>query len=86
LNKKIASSWTQTCGLLTSPVSSCCVITYKKTQNHYNVLTTGHKKIKKLDNVKIGNLNKKYWDHKKVPKQDEDTGYLQILLHLRSLF
>jgi len=26
-------------------------------------------------------------DHKKVPKQDkEDTGNLQILLHLRSLF
>jgi len=23
---------------------------------------------------------------KKVPKQDEDTGNLQILLHLRSLF
>ena len=25
-------------------------------------------------------------DHKNVPKQNEDTGYLQILLHLRSLF
>jgi len=25
-------------------------------------------------------------DHKKVPKQDEDAGNLQILLHLRSLF
>jgi len=25
-------------------------------------------------------------DHKNVPKQDEDAGNLQILLHLRSLF
>ena len=39
-----------------------------------------------LDNVKIGNLKRKNRDHKKVPKQDEDTGNLQILLHLRSLF
>jgi len=39
-----------------------------------------------LDNVKIGNLKSKNRDHKKVPKQDEDTGNLQILLHLRSLF
>jgi len=38
-----------------------------------------------LDNVKIGNLKKKKGDHK-IPKQDEDTGNLQILLHLRSLF
>jgi len=36
---------------------------------------TGHKKLKKLGNVKIGNL-KKNRDHKKVPKQDEDTGNL----------
>jgi len=27
-----------------------------------------------------------FGDHKKVPKQNEDTGNLQILLHLRSLF
>jgi len=39
-----------------------------------------------LDNVKIGNLKRKNRDHKKVFKQDEDTGNLQILLHLRSLF
>jgi len=40
-----------------------------------------------LDNVKFGNLKKKKnRDHKKVPKQDEDAGNLQILLHLRSLF
>jgi len=39
-----------------------------------------------LDNVKIGNLKRKNRDHKKVPKQDEDTGNMQILLHLRSLF
>ena len=32
--------------------------------------------------LKFGNLNK---DHKKVAKQDEDTGDLQILLFLRSL-
>ena len=38
------------------------------------------------DNVKIGNLKRKNRDHKKVPKQDEDAGNLQILLHLRSLF
>jgi len=38
-----------------------------------------------LDNVKIVNLKRK---NKiiKVPKQDEDAGNLQILLHLRSLF
>jgi len=27
----------------------------------------------RLDNVKIGNLKRKNRDHKKVPKQDEDT-------------
>jgi len=44
------------------------------------------KKLKKLDNVKISNLIKKNRDHKKVLKQDEDAGNLQILLYLRSLF
>jgi len=44
------------------------------------------KKLKKLDNVKIGNLKRKNKHHKKVLKQDEDAGNLQILLHLRSLF
>jgi len=39
-----------------------------------------------LDNVKIGNLKRKNRDHNKVPKQNKDTGNLQILLHLRSLF
>jgi len=39
-----------------------------------------------LDNVKIGNLTRKNRDYKKVSKQDEDAGNLQILLHLRSLF
>jgi len=39
-----------------------------------------------LDNVEIGNFKKKNWDHKKVPKQDEDTDKLQFTLHLRSLF
>jgi len=39
-----------------------------------------------LDKVKIGNLKRKNRNHKKVPKQDEDTGNLQIPLHLRSLF
>jgi len=29
-----------------------------------------------LDNVKIGNLKKKNGDHKKVLKQDKDTGNL----------
>jgi len=62
-------------------VNSCCVTTYTTTQNHYNAIT-GHKKLKKIDNVKIGNLKKKNRDHKKVFKQDEDTGNLQILLHL----
>jgi len=50
------------------------------------VSITGHKKLKKLDNVKIGNLKRENRDHKKVPTQDEDTGNLQILLHLRFLF
>jgi len=37
----------------------------------------------KLDNFyKIGNLKK----NRKVPKHNKDTGNLQILLHLRSLF
>jgi len=39
-----------------------------------------------LYNVKIGNLKRKNRDYKKVSKQDEDTGNLQILLHLGSLF
>jgi len=39
-----------------------------------------------IDNVKFGILKKKNRDHKKVPKEDEVTGALQILLHLRSLF
>jgi len=51
-------------------VNSCCATTY--TKSHYNESITGHKKIKKLDNVKIGNLKRK----KKVPKQDEDAGNL----------
>jgi len=78
--KKFAShgTWTRI-----SSVNSCCVTTYTKTQNSYNESITGHKKPKKLDNVKIGNL-KKSRDHKNVPRQD--TGNLQILLHLRSLF
>jgi len=42
--------------------------------------------ISRLDNVKVVNLKRKNRDHKKVPKEDEDTGNLQILLHLRSLF
>jgi len=67
-------------------VNSCCATTYTKTQNHYNESITGHKKLKKLDIVKIGNLKMKNRDHKKILKQDEDTGCLQILLHLRSLF
>jgi len=50
------------------------------------VFITGHKKLKRLDNVKISNLKRKNKDHKKVPKQDEDAGNLQSLLHLRSLF
>jgi len=67
-------------------VNGCCATTYTTTQNHYNESITGQEKLKKLDNVKIGNLKKKNRDHKKVPKQDEDAGNLQILLHLRSLF
>jgi len=55
------------------------------------VSITGHKKLEKLDILKIdilkiGNLKRKNRDHKKVPKQDEDTGNFQILLHLRALF
>jgi len=66
LNKKNASSGTWTRRLQhTSPVSSCCATTYTKIQNYYNVSITGHKKLKKLDNVKIGNLKKKNRDHKK---------------------
>jgi len=39
-----------------------------------------------LDNIKIGNLKRRVGIIKNIPKQDEDTGSLQILLHLRSLF
>jgi len=41
-----------------SSVNSCCATIYTTTQNHYNESITGHKKLKKLDNVKIGNLKK----------------------------
>jgi len=34
----------------------------------------------------LPHLKKKNKDHKKVPKQDEDTGNFQILFHLWSLF
>jgi len=47
-----------------SSENSCCATTYTTTQNHYNVSINGHKKLKKLDNVKIGNLKKKNRDHK----------------------
>ena len=67
-------------------MNSCCATTYTTTQNHHRESITGHKKLKKLDKVKIGNLKKKNREHKKVPKQDEVAGNLQILLHLRSLF
>jgi len=67
-------------------VNSCCATTYTTTKNHYNESITGHKKLKKLYNVKIGNLKRKNRDHKKVHRQDEDAGSLQILLHLRSIF
>ena len=60
-----------------SKVNSCCATTYTKTQNHYIKSITGLKKTV----VKIKNR-----DHKKIPKQDEHIGYLQILLQLRSLF
>jgi len=78
--KKFASSGTLTCIF---SVNSCCATTYTKTQSHYNKSIT---KLKKLDNVKIGNLKRKNRDHKIILKQDEDTGNLQILLHLRFLF
>jgi len=58
---------------------------HKKMPFQYNIICTSilHNT---LDNVKIGNLKRKNRDHKKVPKQDEDIGNLQLLLHLRSLF
>jgi len=46
---------------------------------------TGHKKLKKLDNVKLI-IKKGRIGIIKIPKQEEDTGNLQILLHLRYLF
>jgi len=48
-----------------SSVNSCCATVYTTTQNHYNESITGHKKLKKLDNVKIRNIKKKNRDHKK---------------------
>jgi len=80
------SSGTRICASPEWTLNSCCATTYTKSQNLYNESITGHKKLKKLDNVKIGNLKRKYRDCKKVLKQDEDAGNLQILLHLRSLF
>jgi len=35
-----------------SSMNSCCATTFTKT-NHYNESITGHKKLKKLDNVKL---------------------------------
>ena len=46
------------------------------TSTYQSISITGHKKLKKLDNVKTGNLKKKNKDHKKVLKQDKDTGNL----------
>jgi len=58
-------------------VNGCCATTY----------ITGHKKLKKLDNVKIGNLKGKNRDHKKyLNKMKMHAGNLQVLLQLRSLF
>ena len=52
----------------------CCYL--HKSQNDYIKSITGHKKL----NKQIDNLKKKNRDHHlKVPKQDKDTGYLQIL-------
>jgi len=45
LNKKIASSGTRTHWL--EPTSPVWTAAYTKTQNHYNVSITGHKKLKK---------------------------------------
>jgi len=62
---KNASCGTWTHGLEpTSPVWTAAT-TYTKTQNYYNVSIIEHKKLKKLNNVKIGNLKKKNRDHKK---------------------
>jgi len=54
-------------------VSSCCAATYTKNINSLQCVHNWTYKIKKLDNVKIDNLKRKNRDHKKVPKQDEDT-------------
>jgi len=60
LNEKNCFKWdlnlhTSTC---ICGMNSYCATTYTTTQNHSNESTTGHKKLKKLDNVKIGNLKK----------------------------
>jgi len=85
--KKIASSGTQTRFFqYASPVSSCCATTYTKTQSHYNLSITGHKKLKKLDNVKIGNLKKKNRDHKKYLNKMKILVTCKFYYILRSLF
>jgi len=38
------------------------------------VSLTGHKKLKKWVNLKIVNFKKESGDHKKLLKQDENTG------------
>jgi len=57
-----------------NPHFQCEQLLSYHSQIHYTESITGHKKLKKPDDVKIGNLKKKNRDHKKVPKQDEDAG------------
>jgi len=52
-------------------VNTSCATIHTTTQNHYNESITGHKKLKKLDNEKIGNLKRIG-----IIKRDEDAGNL----------
>jgi len=61
-------------------VYSCCASYHLKTQNYYTQSINGCKE-NYIDIFKIGNLKKKKGIIK-IPKQDEDIGYLQILLQL----
>jgi len=82
LLKEKASSGTQT---HISSANSCCATTNAKTQNHHYKSITGHKKLKKLDNVKIGNLKKKNKGHN-PNKMKTLVTYKFYYIYVRSLF
>jgi len=63
--KKIASSGTRIRALQTAFPVTGAVLPLTKNLKSLQCIDNGHKKLKKLDNVKIVNLKRKNRDHKK---------------------